>query len=136
MRNYLAIVKKDLHTLFVSPVAYVVLAVFFGLSGFFFNVITEGIIDQVSMMSFQSQQFGQAPEPIDVPALILRNFFGLITLPQVIPCRGNEAALWPSGRRRALDQASLQGIPSTDRAGTGFDPQTGSADSGRTDRRT
>ncbi len=79
MTNYLAIVKKDLHTLFVSPVAYVVLAVFFGLSGFFFNVITEGIIDQVNMMSFQSQQYGQAPEPIDVPALILRNFFGLIS---------------------------------------------------------
>ena len=35
MRNYLAIVKKEMHTLLVSPIAYVVLAVFFAVKGHF-----------------------------------------------------------------------------------------------------
>ncbi len=36
MRNYWAIVQKELHTLFVSPIAYVVLAAFFLVTGFYF----------------------------------------------------------------------------------------------------
>ena len=79
MRNYLAIVKKEMHTLFVSPIAYVVLAVFFTVSGYFFYIITSSIIQRVMEMGFRSQQFGSAPPPIDVPAVILGNFFSVIS---------------------------------------------------------
>ena len=44
MRNYLAIIKRELSSLFVSPIAYVVLAVFFALSGYFFTLILENIM--------------------------------------------------------------------------------------------
>jgi ABC-2 type transport system permease protein len=79
MRNYLAIVKKEMHTLFVSPIAYVVLAVFFAVTGYFFYIITSSIIQRVMEMGFRSQQFGSAPPPIDVPAVILGNFFSVIS---------------------------------------------------------
>lgn len=36
MRNVLAILKKELHSIFVSPIAYVVLMIFLGVSGYFF----------------------------------------------------------------------------------------------------
>ena len=79
MRNYLAIVKKELNTLFVSPIAYVVLAVFFAVSGYFFYIITASIIQRVMEMGVRSQQFGQAAPPIDVPSVILGNFFSVIS---------------------------------------------------------
>lgn len=79
MRIYAALVKKELRTLFVSPIAYVVLAVFFAIAGFFFNIITESIIGQVDMMSFQAQQLGQAPQPIDVPGQIFTSFFSIVS---------------------------------------------------------
>ncbi len=79
MRNFLAITKKELYTLFVSPVAYVVLAVFFAVSGYFFYIILSNIIEQIMQMAFRSQQFGSSPPPIDVPAVIMQNFFGVIS---------------------------------------------------------
>lgn len=79
MRNYLAITRKELHSLFVSPIAYVVLAVFFAVSGYFFYIIMSSIVTQVMEMGFRSQQFGMPPQPIDVPSVIMRNFFGILS---------------------------------------------------------
>ncbi len=79
MRNFWAIVKKDLLTLFTSPIAYVVLAVFFAVTGYFFFIITTSIIERVMQSMFQAQQFGGPPPPIDVAALISRNYFGILS---------------------------------------------------------
>lgn len=79
MRNYWAIVKKELHTLFVSPIAYVVLAVFFAVTGYFFYIILQFYVRQAMDLVFRSQQFGGAPPPLDVPALVMRNFFGILS---------------------------------------------------------
>jgi ABC-2 type transport system permease protein len=79
MRNYLAIVSKEFRSLFVSPIAYVVLAVFFAVSGYFFYIIMSNIMQQVMEMVFRSQQFGAAPPAVDVPSIIMRNFFGILS---------------------------------------------------------
>ncbi len=79
MRNYLAIVRKEFNTLFVGPIAYVVLAAFFFISGLFFYIILTNIVEQVMQIAMQSQQFGAPPRPIDVPAEVMRSFFGILS---------------------------------------------------------
>lgn len=79
MRNYLAIIKRELSSLFVSPIAYVVLAVFFALSGYFFTLILENIMHFVMQRMVQSQQFGTPPPPFDAPAAVIRGFLGFMS---------------------------------------------------------
>lgn len=79
MRNYLTILRKELHTLFVSPIAYVVLCVFFAVAGYFFYIIFSFYMRQAMEMVFRSQQLGGPPPPLDVPILVMRNFFGILS---------------------------------------------------------
>jgi gliding motility-associated transport system permease protein len=79
MKNILAIMQKELRSYFVSPVAYVVLTVFLIISGFFFERIVSIFIERSMMMMMQSQQFGGPPPPMDVPAVVDRNFFGVLS---------------------------------------------------------
>ncbi|MFZ0430767.1 MAG: ABC transporter permease subunit [Acidobacteriota bacterium] len=74
MRNYVAIIGKELHTLFVSPIAYVVLAVFFGVSGYFFEIILSFYVQQSAM-----RQFGQSSFAMDVPSLVMQSYFGVLS---------------------------------------------------------
>ncbi|UCF35865.1 MAG: ABC transporter permease subunit [Acidobacteriota bacterium] len=74
MRNLLAILTKELKSLFVSPIAYVVLAVFYGVSGYFFYIILSFYAQQSSM-----NQFGQAPYPMDVPTMVVGSYFGVLS---------------------------------------------------------
>lgn len=74
MRNYLAILFKELQTLFVSPIAYVVLAVFFGVSGYFFYIILSFYIQQSTM-----RQFGPSAFPMDVPTMVMESFLGVLS---------------------------------------------------------
>ena len=89
MRTYLALVKKELYTLFVSPVAYVVLAVFFIVTGFFFYSGLTLVIEYVMQQSFQAQQFGGMAPPFDAPSVVMQGFFGnlsfvlLLVLPMI-----------------------------------------------------
>jgi ABC-2 type transport system permease protein len=78
MRNYLAIVRKELHTLFVSPIAYVVLAVFFLVTSFFFYVILTNVIERVMDQGMMAQQFGGPAPKVDVPAVVMANFFSVL----------------------------------------------------------
>ena len=79
MKNILAIIQKELRTYFVSPVAYVVLTVFLIISGFFFERIVSFTIERSMMMMMQSQQFGGPPPALDVPAMVDRHFFGILS---------------------------------------------------------
>jgi ABC-2 type transport system permease protein len=74
MRNYLAIVRKELQSLFVSPIAYVVLAVFFGVSGYFFYIILSFYVEQAA-----ARQFGPAPFPMDIPTVVMESFLGVLS---------------------------------------------------------
>src|SRR5512139_3889959 len=71
MQNILAIWQREMRAYFVSPIAYVVLTVFLFLSGvFFYNMLSYAI--QASMMQ---GQYG-ASQPMDVPGMVSRSFFG------------------------------------------------------------
>lgn len=69
MRNYLAILKKDLKSLFVSPIAYVVMAVFFVVTGYFFTVIINFYAQP------GAQRFGQA----DVASISMQSLLGVLS---------------------------------------------------------
>jgi ABC-2 type transport system permease protein len=75
--NIVAIFRKELQGYFASPLAYIVAAVFWLLSGFFFVAILlgpEGILQQVAT---QDQQGVPAP-PVDVAYEFLRFFMGVM----------------------------------------------------------
>ena len=74
--NTIAIFRKELQSYFASPLAYIVAAVFWLISGFFFVSLLlgpEGIIQQVA----SSEQLGIS-QPIDVAYELLRYFFGVM----------------------------------------------------------
>jgi ABC-2 type transport system permease protein len=79
MKNILAVYRKELGGYFVSPIAYVVIGIFLLISGFFFERILGFIIQQSFMAAMQSQQFGGPPPEFDVPGLVMRNFFGVVS---------------------------------------------------------
>ena len=89
MRNILAIVERELRAYFISPVAYVVLTVFVLLSGIFFLLVLNQIIQMATINALQSQRFGTGPAPIDMPFLVSSNYLGsmqvilLFTLPMI-----------------------------------------------------
>jgi ABC-2 type transport system permease protein len=75
--NIIAIYRKELLGYFASPFAYVIAAVFWLLSGFFFVAILfgpEGLIAQVAVRD----QMGMTDPPIDVPYQFLSIFLGVI----------------------------------------------------------
>ncbi len=60
MRNFLALVERELKSYFVSPLAYVILGFFLLATGVFYYIIVSWF-DRMSMMAaVQAQQYGQA----------------------------------------------------------------------------
>lgn len=80
MSNILAIFEREMRAYFVSPIAYVVLTVFILLAGFFFSSIFTAVVEQSMRQGFQAQQYGMPPQPIDVPAIVVRSFFGTLSV--------------------------------------------------------
>ncbi len=80
MRNFLAIARKELYTLFTSPIAYVVLTAFYFITGFFFYSIVTWTLRSAEMASFRSQQFGGPPPPIDMFGIISASYFGNLSV--------------------------------------------------------
>jgi ABC-2 type transport system permease protein len=76
MRGLSAIIRKEMGHFFVSPIAYVVAGVFLVLTGFFFYQFVV-IYSERAMAAAMQSRFGPPPD-MDVPGLVLRNFFGLI----------------------------------------------------------
>jgi gliding motility-associated transport system permease protein len=77
MRNFYAIYRKEMQHYFTSPVAYIVVAIFLALSGFFFNRLVAVVIQAAFEAGLQGAQFGATP-PMDVPGMILRSFLGVL----------------------------------------------------------
>jgi ABC-2 type transport system permease protein len=72
MKNFLAILERELKSYFLSPVAYVVLGFFVVATGlFFYNIINW--FDRMSMQSMMmAQQYRQMPQPINVNMMAIR----------------------------------------------------------------
>jgi ABC-2 type transport system permease protein len=76
MRALYAIYRKELAHFFVSPVAYIVVALFLFIGGFFFNAILGSVIRYSFEQMMQGMRFGGGMQPIDVPGIVMRGFFG------------------------------------------------------------
>jgi ABC-2 type transport system permease protein len=79
MKNVIAVFQKEMRGYFVSPVAYVVLTVFLVIAGYFFASILNIFFERSMYAMMQAQQYGGMPPAIDVPALVSRNFFGVVS---------------------------------------------------------
>ena len=75
--NTIAIVQKELHGYFASPLNYVVIAIFWFISGLFFIELLlgqQGIIQQIAM----SEQMGIPTDSIDAAYVFLNSFFAVM----------------------------------------------------------
>jgi ABC-2 type transport system permease protein len=75
MRHIYAIAKRELRSYFVSPIAYAALTAFVLLSGYFFNSMVVYYIRQASLADRQIEALGRSALQLDVPTVILQNFF-------------------------------------------------------------
>ncbi|MDE3136865.1 MAG: ABC transporter permease subunit [Acidobacteriota bacterium] len=78
MRSLWAIYRREMQHYFVSPIAYVVGGVFLGVAGFFFNGILTFMLRQAMQMGFQAAQMGGAAPPLNVPGMVVQNFFAVL----------------------------------------------------------
>ncbi|MGA2259844.1 MAG: ABC transporter permease [Acidobacteriota bacterium] len=76
MKNILAIWQREVKSYFLSPIAYVVLTVFLFIAGFFFYTILTAWVQQTMMQA----AYGQGSQPVDVPGMVSRSFFGTISV--------------------------------------------------------
>lgn len=77
--NIVAIYRRELQSYFVSPLSYLIAAVFWFLSGLFFTVILTNLLQRVAEQDINSAQIGNDfIPPIDVPTLVLGSFMGIL----------------------------------------------------------
>ena len=75
MRHALAIARRELRSYFVSPIAYAAVTAFALLSGYFFNSMVVYYVRQASLADRQIEQLGRSELQLDVPTVILEEFF-------------------------------------------------------------
>ncbi len=75
MRKSLAIFRKELRSYFVSPIAYVVLAVFLGLAGYFFYSQLATFIRASLFYTRQAMTYRMSMPPMNVNEWVIRPFF-------------------------------------------------------------
>jgi len=78
MKGMYAVYRKEMGHYFVSPVAYIIVAVFLILTAYFFNRLMVLIIQESFQASIEEAQFGGG-QAFDVPSLVMRNFFGVLS---------------------------------------------------------
>lgn len=72
--NIIAIYRREFQSYFVSPLAYIIVGIFWFLSGLFFVMILQDILQYVVGLDIQGQQLGISTPPIDVPYEFIRAF--------------------------------------------------------------
>jgi ABC-2 type transport system permease protein len=75
MRHGLAIARREIESYFVSPIAYAVMTVFTFVSGLFFSNMLVHYVRQAAMADAQIQKFGRSDLQLDVPTVVLAQFF-------------------------------------------------------------
>jgi ABC-2 type transport system permease protein len=78
MKGMYAVYRKDMSHYFVSPVAYIIVAVFLILAAYFFTQLLAVYIQRAFEASFEEGQFGGGAA-FDVPSLVMRSFFGVLS---------------------------------------------------------
>jgi ABC-2 type transport system permease protein len=78
MRTLYAIYRKEMNHYFVSPLAWIVVGLFLGLSGYFFNSILSLVMQESLQQMMQGMRYG-TPANFDVPGVTLRAFLGIIS---------------------------------------------------------
>lgn len=77
MKGLIAVYRREVGSYFVSPIAYIVVGLFLLVCGWFFYSILTYFIAQ-SVTSQMRSQMG-APPAMDVPGLVIQNFFGIVS---------------------------------------------------------
>ena len=75
MRHVLAIARREIESYFVSPVACAVMTVFTFVSGLFFSNMLVHYVRQAAMADAQIRTFGRSDLQLDVPTVVLAQFF-------------------------------------------------------------
>ncbi|MFO7695441.1 MAG: ABC transporter permease subunit [Vicinamibacterales bacterium] len=75
MRHALAIARREIESYFVSPIAYAVMTVFTFVSGLFFSNMLVHYVRQAALADSQIQKFGRSDLQLDVPTVVLAQFF-------------------------------------------------------------
>lgn len=75
MRHALAIARREIRSYFISPIAYVAMTIFAALSGFFFSNMLVYYVKQASIADQQIQKLGHSEFQLDVPTVVLAEFF-------------------------------------------------------------
>jgi len=78
MKGILAVYRREMGSYFVSPIAYIVIRLFLLVCEYFFYSILTYFIKQSFAMQARAMQMGGA-QPMDVPGLVIGNFFGIIS---------------------------------------------------------
>lgn len=78
MKNVWAIYRKEMGHYFVSPIAYVFIGIFLLIGAYFFNAILAFTVRQSMAAQMEGMQFG-ATQSFDVPSMVMRQFFGLLS---------------------------------------------------------
>lgn len=83
MRNSYHIYMRELRSYFVSPIAYVVIALFLAISGIFFYLLLQSFIQMSFRMMMQAQQFQMQVPAMNINQMVIRSLFlnmSIITL--------------------------------------------------------
>jgi len=75
-----AIFERELKSYFVSPIAYVVIALFVAISGIFFYLILSSFVQRCFEVDMYAQQWRQISPPMNIHEWVTRPFFGNVTL--------------------------------------------------------
>src|SRR5207245_10831452 len=78
MKGMYAVYRKEMGHYFVSPVAYVIVAVFLILAAYFFTQLLALYIQRAFEAGLEEGQFGGGAA-FDVPSLVMRSFFGVLS---------------------------------------------------------
>lgn len=76
MRHALVIARREIESYFVSPIAYAVMTIFTFVTGLFFSNMLVYYILQGARADQQLQRFGRSDLQLDVPTMVLSQFFG------------------------------------------------------------
>ncbi len=76
MRKSWAIFERELKSYFVSPIAYVVIALFIAIAGIFFYLILSSFVQRCFEVDMYAQQLRQMSPPMNLHEWVTRPFFG------------------------------------------------------------
>ncbi len=75
MKNILAIYRKEMRSYFISPIAYIILAFFAAIAGYFFYGLLVQFLEFSMRSMMQAQYYRMAPPPVNVNEMVIRPLF-------------------------------------------------------------